>query len=635
MCRGFPFLAKGRPRNSEPRLDDPPAIWPLLVRHPENASSPVANGRARFELFPWLAVGGASLHKSAMTLHIKLHRSLLRLAASAGLCLSFTGLFVDAGYSQVPPALNVPSNLAPVPVASEISRLLEEGRQLESQRRWVDALSHYETATKTYPSQAELQQRLTVARAHYDVARRYSDGSFSGAVGRLSQQQALGLYDEILNKIQTYHYKEPNWDHLLRRGVFQFDVSLDDPAFLKQNAPKATPEAIARVRQELAKVVEGRKFGERALAKEVAQMVSSWAFDRLEIPPSATLMEFACGAAGGLDEYSSFLTGTQVEEVFSQIEGNFVGLGVELKTDNGTLLIVNVITGGPAARGGLKIGDRVVAVDGKTSPQYSPDQLADGLRGEEGSSVDVTVVGGTGAKRTLRLIRQRVEVPSVEDARIVDKQNGIGYFKLTSFQKTTDKDVDAALWKLHGEGMRSLIIDLRGNPGGLLKAAVDVADKFVNEGMIVATRGRSPREDFDHKGQIPGTWRVPLVILIDNDSASASEILAGAIRDHRRGVVVGTRSYGKGSVQGIFPLANSVAGIRLTTAQWYTPSGQAISGQGIAPDVEVRTQAKPPIDQFGQAGAIPATEDAALKAGLTVARDQAARRENVVSQKVK
>jgi carboxyl-terminal processing protease len=165
--------------------------------------------------------------------------------------------------------------------------------------------------------------------------------------------------------------------------------------------------------------------------------------------------------------------------------------------------------------------------------------------------------------------------------------------------------------------MRSLVIDLRGNPGGLLKAAVDVADKFVNEGLIVATRGRSPREDFDHRGQVQGTWRVPLVILIDHDSASASEILAGAVRDHRRGTVVGEKSYGKGSVQGIFPLAVSHTGIRLTTAKWYTPSGQAISGQGIAPDIAVQKAAKP-VD--GQIPRSPA-EDAIFRIGLQTARN--------------
>src|SRR6202008_2306840 len=131
---------------------------------------------------------------------------------------------------------------------------------------------------------------------------------------------------------------------------------------------------------------------------------------------------------------------------------------------------------------------------------------------------------------------------------------GVGYLRLTCFQKTTSRDLDAALWRLHREGMKSLIVDLRGNPGGLLNISVDVVDKFVNEGVIVSTRGRNAQEDYSYTAQPPGTWQVPLTVLIDGDSASASEIFAGAIRDHHRGTLVGTRSYGKGSVQGIFPL---------------------------------------------------------------------------------
>ena len=229
--------------------------------------------------------------------------------------------------------------------------------------------------------------------------------------------------------------------------------------------------------------------------------------------------------------------------------------------------------------------------------------------------------------RKLRLTRRRVEVPSVVDVKMVDADEHIGYFKLTSFQKTTSRDVDAALWKLHDQGMRHLIIDVRGNPGGLLKAAVDVADKFVMEGMIVVDQGRSPRENFDHRGQLAGTWRVPLVVLIDHDSASAAEIFAGAIRDHRRGKVVGVTSYGKGSVQGIFPLAAANVGVRLTTAKWYTPSGQAISGAGVTPDIVVsaaqpsdRTIAARPIEGVIPGAAPP--EDPILRAGLDEARSQ-------------
>jgi carboxyl-terminal processing protease len=509
-------------------------------------------------------------------------------------------------------------------------RLLTTGRQLENERKWGAAATHYEEAAKQFPERTELQERLTIARAHCDVERRYGDNSFLGTVERLTPRQALDLYEEVLSKIQTHHYQAPDFDRLVRRGMLNLEVGLTEPAFRGRYLKSVDEPVVKSVRLELAEFIGSRRVSDRSLARDTANSAAGLLANRLNIPPTVALLEFACGAANGLDDYSGFLTEGQVEEVFSQIEGNFVGLGVELKADNGSLLIVSVIPNGPAARGGLKAGERIVAVDGKTTQEVSSDTAADMLRGEEGTVVAVTTVTATGTQRTLRLVRQRVEVPSVEEAKIVDKANGVAYFKLTSFQKTTARDVDAALWRLHGEGMRSLIIDLRGNPGGLLKAAVDVADRFVNEGLIVATRGRSPREDFDHRGQTAGTWRVPLVILIDRDSASASEILAGAIRDHRRGTVIGERSYGKGSVQGIFPLGSSLAGIRLTTAQWYTPAGHAISGHGIDPDVVVRTVAKPTAE--GRVPGANPTDDAILNAGLQAARNQIAKRPSVAEQ---
>jgi carboxyl-terminal processing protease len=184
----------------------------------------------------------------------------------------------------------------------------------------------------------------------------------------------------------------------------------------------------------------------------------------------------------------------------------------------------------------------------------------------------------------------------VQDARVIDKEHGVAYLRLTNFQKTTSRDVDSALWRLHREGMQCLIIDVRGNPGGLLTASVDLADKFVSAGNLVSTRGRSPREDFDYPAHTVGTWRVPLFVLIDGDTASASEIFAGAIRDHRRGTVIGQRSYGKGSVQGIFRLKTADVGVRLTTAKFYSPSGRAISNRGVSPDVPARVAAKPLAD---------------------------------------
>ena len=195
------------------------------------------------------------------------------------------------------------------------------------------------------------------------------------------------------------------------------------------------------------------------------------------------------------------------------------------------------------------------------------------LTGAEGTYVRVTIYSPNTEPRVLNIRREHVDVPSLENAKIVDPDFGIAYVRIPAFQKTTARDLETALWDLHRQGMRSLILDLRGNPGGLLTASVEVADKFLTEGNIVSTRGRSPQEDFNYQAHYGGTWRVPLVVLIDGDSASASEIFAGAIKDNNRGTIVGSTSFGKGSVQGIFPLGFAGAGIRLTTAKFYSPSG--------------------------------------------------------------
>jgi carboxyl-terminal processing protease len=542
---------------------------------------------------------------------------LFRFASACLLLVACTAPQLARGQGTEPAPVKVES-------ADDLAKVFEQGAKLERERRWADALTHYEDANRHHPNQPDIVKRLSFARAHYDVCRRYSDSSFAATIDGLTQQDAIGVYDEVLLKINTHYVHQPNWQELFNRGRTSLEVALTEAPFIERNLAKLPPQEVASLKQELQRLAGAAVINDRRRAIDTVYSVAASLQQKFGLRSQAVILEFTCGATGSLDDYSSFLTSSQMEEVFSQIEGNFVGLGVELKTEPTGLNIVNVISVGPAFEAGIRPGDRIVSVDGKTPKQISPDAMADMLRGEEGSQVRVEVLGKNGQTRSLLIARRRVEVPSVDEVKMIDEEYHIGYFKLTSFQKTTPRDVDAALWKLHEKGMRSLVIDLRGNPGGLLKAAVDVADKFVMDGMIVATRGRSPREDFDHKGQVVGTWRVPLVILMDHDSASASEILAGAIQDHRRGSIVGEKSYGKGSVQGIFPLNTAGVGVRLTTAKWYTPAGQPISGNGVSPDVAVRTAAKPVVgsELAVSANAAPPApvEDAILRAGLQVSR---------------
>lgn len=508
--------------------------------------------------------------------------------------------------------------------ATEPSRVtertsLEAGYALERDGLWADALVHYEDAARQFPSSSIIQQRLQIVRIRFDLSRRYADRSFIASTRQLSLSQAMTLFREVCVKIQSHYVDPPDWKKLVQFGNRNLEVALRDSNFTGANRLQVPEQDTDRFVRYLFQRTSEEQIADRNSAEQLVQSLAQVGESQLGIPAVSSVLEYVCGATNSLDQYSTFLTPEQLDDVYSQIEGNFVGLGIELKSSNGSLLITNVIRGGPADKAGIQASDRIIEVDNNSMEDISTDKAADLLKGEQGSVVQVVVQSVDGSTRRLNVRRERVEVPSVEGTRMLDEQAGIAYMRLTSFQKTTSRDVDAALWSLLRQGMQSLIIDVRGNPGGLLTQSVEIADKFVTDGTIVSTRGRSPREDFDYKAHRTGTWRVSLVVLIDEDSASASEIFAGAIHDHRRGTIVGKRSYGKGSVQGIFPLRTGSAGIRLTTAKFYSPNGQPISNNGVQPDIAVR------VNEDAQPSG-EASTDAVLSAGIEVARESIAQR---------
>jgi carboxyl-terminal processing protease len=500
--------------------------------------------------------------------------------------------------------------------AVEVSELLRRGQELETEKRWGDALAHYEDAVRHFPEDRQLERRFETARLHYDLSRRYNDQTFCQSLGQLTTNESLDLYSDVLLKIQSHYVESPNWREMVDRGVASLEVALNEPAFVQRNVSADRIPAIDIFLGDLRRALAVRPTTSRDDVRDAAALAGQMGQSRLGIRPTSIILEFTCGATNSLDPYSAYLTAGQLSDVYSQIEGNFVGLGVELKGVNGTLLIVRVIPGSPAQRHGLVANDTIVAVNNQPTSDYTTDQAANMLQGPVGSVVDVTIVSQGREPRTARIQRERIDVPSIDEIRMADASRGIAYLKLVCFQKNTSRELDSALWQLHREGMRSLIMDLRGNPGGLLVAAVEVADKFVDRGNIVITRGRNPQEDFTYSAREEGTWRVPLVVIVDQDSASAAEIFAGAIRDHHRGTIVGTRSFGKGSVQGIFPLSFAGAGVRLTTAKFYSPNGRPYSRVGVEPDVYVHRTARPALAGV----AAPAkTEDAILTAALQVA----------------
>ena len=511
--------------------------------------------------------------------------------------------------------------------ASDISvdDLAVRSTKLEAAGQWPELVSLCETAARKGELSNELYQRYDLAKIHCDLDRRSAEKAYQEALQHITEGEARQLFIECLGRINSHHVTNPDFHKLISRGCLALQVAISDPRFQSVHARQATPDRIALFQRHIQQIIEGRSIASLTDAETVAIWIVRAAQSVVGIPPAVTFLEMTAASVGGLDEYSAFLTTGQLNDLYAQIEGNFVGLGVELKSAKDGLLVVHVISGSPAERSGLKAGDHLIGIAGKPIAGMHVDAAAQLLQGPEGSRVTLVVLRGAGPARAMTVRREHVEIPSIEDVELLDRLNGIGYLHITSFQKKTAADLDTAMRQLDASGMRSLIIDLRGNPGGLLSAAVDVSDLFIDRGLVVATRGRSPEEDFNYTASHSGTWHMPLTLLIVGDSASSSEIFAGAIRDHNRGKIIGSRSYGKGSIQGIFPMDVAGVGMRLTTAHFYSPTGQPYSRVGVSPDLWVQQTARP--DGTGQI----IKNDATLATALNEVRKTL---EPVVSQPV-
>ena len=508
---------------------------------------------------------------------------------------------------------------AETPAALQPEEVLRVGKALEQQRRWQEAIQHYEKSLKLLPLNKQITERMQISRVHLDVTRRYADRSFIESVERSTPAQSLEVYQDVVSKLETYYVDSIDYYKLALYGTAFLEVALTERDFIQKHLPKTPAASIENFRRNVHRLVFGKKVGNANDLKNLALLVASEAQEQIGLMPTATLFEFISGSVGLLDPYSSILTPGEYREIMSQIEGNLIGLGVELWAEGNELRIVDVFKGSPAAQAGLLPGHYILEVDGQTIVSIGAKRAADMLRGPENSSVKLVISSGGDQSVAIDVVRRRVEIPSVSSAEMRNGQ--IGYIRITNFQKTTVNEVSRALFDLSSQGMKSLVIDLRRNPGGLLESAVELADYFIVRGGIVSTRGRNTSENRNYTAHAAGTWDMPLVVLIDAESASASEIFAGAIRDHDRGYIVGQISYGKGSVQGVFPSERGIGGLRLTVSRFYSPSGTAISQRGITPHVMVPEEPdatpttlvalKPPVELIPSEGIAGSTETGA------------------------
>jgi len=296
------------------------------------------------------------------------------------------------------------------------------------------------------------------------------------------------------------------------------------------------------------------------------------------------------GMISSLDPHSAYLTPEGYKELQIETRGEFGGLGIELTVRDNILTIVTPIEGTPAFRAGIKPGDQIVKIGEDLTMEMGLQEAVEKMRGKPGTSVHLSLKRkGVNDLIDVELVREVIHIRSVRGARTIEGGR-FAYVRLTGFQEGSAQELSEALDKLdkeHKGGVAGIVLDLRYNPGGLLTQAVEISDLFLDAGLIVRTDGRVESQAHKFFAQADGTRRpVPMVIMVNEGSASASEIVAGALQDHHRAIVIGTKSFGKGSVQTILPLTDSSA-LRLTTARYYTPSGRSIQDSGIEPDVVV------------------------------------------------
>ncbi len=364
-----------------------------------------------------------------------------------------------------------------------------------------------------------------------------------------------------------------------------FPVTSITPVWSADDAPKAAAGAAPDAKLE-------EIYGDLETFADSLAIIENHYVD--PVTPKKLVYGAMKGMLASLDPYSQFLEPADHEEIRQETEGRFGGIGVEISVREGVLSVVTAIDDTPAHHAGLLPEDKIVQINGESTRDLMLDEAVKMLRGEPGTEVRLSVMR-EGESRILEfnLKRSVIKVKSVKRAGFIE--DGIGYIRISEFQENTPADFKRALASLEKQSLRALILDLRNNPGGLFPESVKVAENFVPaDQLIVSTKGRTAEQNADFLSSGPAERKAyPIAVLVNRGTASASEIVAGALQDHQLAILVGTRTFGKGSVQTVIPMKDGSA-VRMTTSRYYTPSGRMIHGEGITPDIEAAYE--PPVE---------------------------------------
>lgn len=420
------------------------------------------------------------------------------------------------------------------------------------------------------------------------ITRRYRDPRVVRVLAELNGPTGEAFYREVSQLIDARHIEPTSYGQRVDAGFEHLQRAVANAAFQQATGIRPTTAQLQAVQSRLAAMQSEIRVRNQTDAVEAIRQAGRMTQQSIGLNPGAVCFGFVYASLDTLDRFSMFLPPEKSGQVSLGLDETLVGIGVEIEPNPAGLRIVKAFPGGPAADATLKKGDLITAVDGQSIAGLELNQAVEMISGRVGTPVRLSLRRER-LVADVTLVRRQIEVRSISEVRMLDESTPVGYIKLDQFAESSTRELDAALWKLHEAGMESLVLDLRGNPGGYLTTAIEISDRFLPTGTIVSTRGRTSEDNSQESATRPNTWKVPLVVLIDHDSASASEILAAAIQENGRGMIVGEASYGKGTVQTLMPLQSVTAGLRLTTAKFYSPDGRVIAGVGVVPDIKVRT----------------------------------------------
>jgi carboxyl-terminal processing protease len=423
-----------------------------------------------------------------------------------------------------------------------------------------------------------------LAPAQELITRRYSDPQFQEFLATVNPQQTLAIYQETLELIAARHLDPAPPTRLVQRGLFNLVEALRNSTFQQRARLVVDPRNLPVFETQLVQMFEEFPSRTPVEATQLLERVMQSAQQSLGLNPLLVALEFEFGAIESLDQFSAVVPPTQRSGPRGGLSAP-VGIGVQVQVAPEGLRILRTLAASPAQQAGLQPQDLIVSVDGQSLAGRDLNSATGLITGPDGTQATLTVLRDGFAPAVIPITRQRLEARSVSEARMLNGETG--YVRLDSFEATSAQEVQQALQSLANQGMRNLVFDLRGNPGGLLTTSIEIGRLFVRDGIVVSTRGRTAEDNTSEPGADGATWNLPLAILVDSESASASEILAAAIQENNRGVIVGMPTYGKGTVQTLFPLKTAGVSLRLTTAKFYSPRGRAMAGEGVQPDIPV------------------------------------------------